>query len=176
MSSIAVVPRLATVDPISFLPLKRFSCGRRSRHHVDADEILRMLRQGETIPMTVRVARDPARGGVMAVSAYTGLSLLPDDGDTPITDNSIHIGLLAVDSASHGTLVEGATSLGNFMLRDLLKQVTAAAGGETPPLWSLVGHDNQPAIRLSHAHGFELRPMTSEHFLAFRERVPPPMS
>jgi hypothetical protein len=172
--SIAVQPRLSTVDPISFLPLKWFSCGRRSRHHRDADKILKMLRGGKTIPMTVRAAQDAATGQVMAVSAYADLSLLPDDDDAPIADDSIHIGLVAVNRAFHGTLIEGAATLGDFMLHDLLKQVTDAAGGETPPLWSLVGRDNQPAIRLARAHDFELRPMTSEHFLAFRERVTPP--
>ena len=132
-----------------------------------------MLRRGETIAMTVRAAQEAATGQVMAVSAYADVSLLPDDDDTPIANDSIHIGLVAVDHAFHGTLIEGAATLGDFMLRDLLKQVTDAVGGGTPPLWSLVGRDNQSAIRLSHAHDFELRHFTDEHFLAFRERVPP---
>jgi hypothetical protein len=174
MVNLAAPPRIFTVDPRAYEPLGHFSCGSRSQHDIDADELLERLCRGETIPMTVRVAMHPTDADiVVAVSASAPVEIVPADSDPlysavdQFPRDAVCIALVGVGAAYHGTYVQ-RLSLGDYMLRDALAQWRSSPEMELPPFWATVARDNIGAIKLCKRHGFALERMGDDHDIAFR--------
>jgi hypothetical protein len=182
----AAPPRVVTVDrPTEYEPLRSFSCGQRSHHDTAANELIKVIAAGTTVPLTVRVAEHPDRiGEIMAISATGPVKILPPtvDGESlgplaELPDEMIYIALVGVGAEYHGLKVRKRArfavrgiSLGDYMLRDAMAYYGPPSGPNSmPPFWSQVASDNEAALKLCALHDFALREMGSD-FLALRKR------
>lgn len=143
MTTLATTPRVRSVDPTAYLPLRDFSCGGTVAYEREVDEIARMLCRGEVAFEAVRVAEDAETGRLI------GLCVVARRDIDEVTDDAAYIALIGVDARWRGRRLPDGTRIGVFLVGDALREIARIwRAPPMPAVWSLVAPENLASHRI----------------------------
>jgi hypothetical protein len=154
MPELAAAPRVRSVDPRSYAPFARFSCGGDLKFEREVDEIVQGLYSGRYPIPYVRVADDDETGALIGVCG-TGPREFPGDPD------AAYVAIIGISAEFRGYRTPNGTRLGALLLADALQEIkTRGNAPPMPPVWALIDPANGASHNLFADFGFEFIPGT----------------
>ena len=137
MPTLATAPRVRSIDPTSYLPLARFSCGGDSDYEREVDELVGKLHAGDVRCVVLRAAEDPNTDSLIGVC---GVSRRP----LGYAADAAYIAVIGISSRWRGYRLLDGGRLGQFLLGDALDQIKAIWGGPPmPTVWAVIAPENR---------------------------------